>query len=444
MAGVRKSSISLQLMHEGIKKLLGPPTYQFIGVLALLFILVGLVASSAMMSMGVIGLAMVWVLHPQIKSNVQALLRQPVFWTIVLLFITWGISGLWSENTDYWANRMRMRLPFLLMPAGLLAIPRFDRKVYYPLLYGFFLLLSVICLCLLAWYLVNFSEITLAYKKGQVLPTPVMHIRFSLMVAYSVAIGITFLQEKWTWRYAWERGVQYFLTGFLILFLHILAVRSGLVALYGVLFYFLIREIVLRRRWWFGIMAALLMVVGMATAYFTLPSLQNKIDYTLYNLYHIRHDSNSTELSDSHRVGTIQAGLAMGNEAPILGVGVGDVRDKTEAYLQVNYPSVAGSGFTPQSQYVWQYASMGWVGLLLFIVVTLLPLFYKNGWKYALLGSFLAIAIPSFIIEQTLETQLGTAIYLVFLLMAARYYFIEDLSDHSRLHQPLVPLAGDN
>lgn len=422
-------------MHKGIKKLLGPPTYQFIGVLALLFILVGLVVSKAMMSMGVIGLAIIWVLHPKVKENVQALLKQPVFWTIVLLFITWGISGLWSENTDYWANRMRMRLPFLLMPAGLLAIPRFDRSVYYPLLYVFYFMLSAICIYLFAWYLVHFSDITLAYKKGQVLPTPVMHIRFSLMVAYCVAIGITFLQEKWTWRFPWERSLQYFLTGFLIVFLHVLAVRSGLVALYGVFFYFLIREIILRRRWWFGITAALLMVGGLAMAYLTIPSLQNKIDYTLYNIYHIRNDNNSTELSDSHRVGTIHAGLAMGKEAPLLGVGIGDVRDETEAYLQVNYPGVAGSGFTPQSQYVWQYASMGLLGLILFIVVTFLPLFYKNGWRYALLGSFLAIAIPSLIIEQTLETQLGTAIYLIFLLMAARYYFIEDPSDQTGQHQ---------
>ncbi|MGH1435672.1 MAG: O-antigen ligase family protein [Lewinella sp.] len=431
-------------MNEGIKKLLGPSTYQFIGVLALLFILVGLVVSSAMMSMGVIGLAIVWVLNPEVKQNLQNLLKHPVFWSIVLLFVVWGISGLWSENTDYWANRMRMRLPFLLMPAGLLAIPRFDRSVYYPLLYVFYFLLSAICLYLFAWYLLHFSEMTLAYKKGQVLPTPVMHIRFSLMVAYCVAIGITFLQEKWTWKYKWERAVQFFITGFLIVFLHVLAVRSGLVALYGVLFYFLIREIILRRRWWFGIITTLLLVGGMVTAYLTIPSLQNKIDYTLYNLYHIQHDNNSTELSDSHRVGTIQAGLAMGNEAPFLGVGIGDIRDETEVYLQANYPGVAGSGFTPQSQYVWQYAGVGWLGLLVFIAVTFLPLFYKNGWKYALLGSFLAIAIPSFIIEQTLETQLGTAIYLTFLLMGARFYLTTGLSDQKENDRAsFVPGVGN-
>ncbi len=64
-------------MKEGIKKLLRPFTCQFIGVLALLFILVGLVVSSAMMSMGVIGLAIVWVLNPKVKQNIQALLGHP-------------------------------------------------------------------------------------------------------------------------------------------------------------------------------------------------------------------------------------------------------------------------------------------------------------------------------------------------------------------------------
>lgn len=426
-------------MYLGIKKLLGLLNHQFIGVLSLLFLLVGLVASPVMMSIGVIGLAINWVINLEVKKNVQRLVRAPIFWTLVVLFFVWALSGLWSENLSYWSDRMRMRLPFLLMPAGLLALPRFDRRVYYTLLYLFFLLLSAICLYLFAWYLTDFTAITQAYKKGQVLPTPVMHIRFSLMVAYCVAIGITFIQEKWTFRFAWEKHLQYVLTGFLILFLHVLAVRSGLVALYGVFLYFLIREIIIRRRWLWGIMATLVMVGGLSLAYFSLPSLRNKVDYTLYNLYHIQRDNNSTELSDSHRVGTIQAGLSMGSSAPLVGVGIGDVRDETEVFLAANFPEVAGSGFTPQSQYIWQYAATGFLGLLLFAGVTLLPLFYQRGWQHALLGSFLAIALPSFLIEQTLETQLGTAIYLTFLLMAARHYLIKDHSHETNTPQPDVP-----
>lgn len=412
-----------------MKKLLQLLNHQFIGVLSLLFLLVGLLASPVMMSIGVIGLAINWVINIDFRENFLRFLRSPVFWSLSALFLVWLLSGLWSENTDYWANRMRMRLPFLLMPAGLLALPRFGREVYYPLLYIFFIIITATCLYLFGWYLSDFEQITFNYRKGQVLPTPVMHIRFSLMVAYAVAIGLTFLLESWQQFHAKERYFQLFSTVFLIIFLHILAVRSGLVALYGVFGYFLIRDILVGKKWRRAIIAAVVIIAGMTVAYQSIPSLKNKIDYTFYNIYHIQRNNNMTQLSDSHRVGTIQAGLDMGRRAPLLGVGIGDVRDETEIYLQQYFPAIAGSGFTPQSQFVWQYAGMGLIGLLIFMVVVFLPLFYQNGWKQPLLGSFLAIALPSFLIEQTLETQLGTAIYLTFLLMAARHYFIADHPD---------------
>ena len=74
------------------------------------------------------------------------------------------------------------------------------------------------------------------------------------------------------------------------------------------------------------------------------------------------------------------------------------------------------------------------MALLLFLAVVLLPLVYRQGWKQPLLGSFLAIGIPSLFIEQTWETQLGVAFYLTFLLMAIRFY------DHT--DAPLV--TGNN
>lgn len=425
-------------------KLLQLLNHQFIGVTALLFLVVGMVASPVMMSIGVIGLAINWVINVDVGKNVRRLLQSPVFWSIVALFLLWLLSGLWSENTDQWANRMRNRLPFLLMPAGVLALPRFDRGVYYPILYLFYLVITGVCLVLFCWYLIDFEQITLSYRKGHVLPTPVMHIRFSLMVAYAVAIGISFILERWYAFSQKERTFQFIATGFLIVFLHILAVRSGLVALYGVLGYFLFRDVVVGKKWGRAILATFLLSGGLWLAYRTIPSLKNKIDYTFYNLYHIRHNNNLADLSDTHRVGTIQAGLDMGRKAPILGVGVGDLQDETELYLKKNYPSIAGSGFTPQSQFVWQYAAMGIVGLLIFTIIVFLPLFYRAGWQQPLLGSFLAIAIPSFIIEQTLETQLGTAIYLTFLLMAARYYFIADHPDRKVwLPEPLRRFVTD-
>lgn len=396
--------------------------HQYLGVLALLFLLVGMLASTAMMSMGVIGLAINWVINRQVGHTVGQWARHPVLWGLVLLFGVMLASGLWSENAAYWVDRMRMKLPFLLLPAALLAIPRFDKQVYYPLLGFFVLLMAGTCAYLTGWYVFHFEAANAGYSRGQVLPTPVMHIRFSLMVAYSVAICFVLAREGWHLRWRWERGVWVVLGLFLLVFQHILAVRSGLVALYGVLFYFVVAYIFIARRWWQGVALAMLAVLVAAGTYHTIPSLRNKIDYTLHNLAEIRHQNIGAELSDPHRIGTIHAGLHLGQTHPWTGVGMGDIRDATEVFLQAHYPTIAGHGFTPQSQAVLFFAAIGWPGLLLFLAVVLLPLVYRQGWKQPLLGSFLAVGIPSLFIEQTWETQLGVAFYLTFLLMAMRFY----------------------
>lgn len=385
--------------------------------------MVGMIASTAMMSMGVIGLAINWVINRQVGRTLRQWSRNPVLWSLVALFGMLFLSGLWSENTTYWVDRMRMKLPFLLMPAALLAIPRFDRQVYYPLLGFFVLLMAAISGYLTGWYFSHFDVVNESYERGQVLPTPVMHIRFSLMVAYSVAICIVFVREGWHLRWRWERGVWALLGLFLLVFQHILAVRSGLVALYGVLFYFIAAYIVLERRWWQGLALVALLVLGGGVAYQTIPSLKSKIDYTRYNFHEFRNNNIGAELSDPHRIGTIHAGLYLGGTHPWTGVGVGDIRDETETFLQAHYPSIAGHGFTPQSQIVLFFAACGWPGVLVFLVTICLPLLYRRGWKYPLLGSFLAIGIPSLVIEQTWETQLGVAFYLTFLLMSVRHYY---------------------
>ncbi|MEZ4984141.1 MAG: O-antigen ligase family protein [Saprospiraceae bacterium] len=396
--------------------------HQYFGILALLFLLAGMVVSKAMMSMGMIGLAINWIINPEVGRYVRAWWRHPVLASLSIFFLALFVTGLWSEDTAYWVNRMRMKLPFLLMPAALLSIPRFDKQVYYPLLVFFMALVAAICVYLTGWYVWHFQDTNQAYAEGRVLPTPVMHIRFSLMVAYAAAIGISLAIDDWQWKWKQERWVYASLAVFLVLFLHILAVRSGLVAVYGMLVYFVVRYIVIYRRWWIGVLAIAGLLTGGVLAYYTVPSLQKKVDYTLYNLYHIRNGNLDPNLSDTHRIGTIHAGIHLGNTHFWTGVGYGDIREETEQFLQQYYPDVSGFSYTPQSQVVLVYAVGGIGGLLIFVGMLVVQWFYRSGWKAPLLGSLLAVLIPSFLVEQTLETQLGNTLYLVFLLMAVRYY----------------------
>ncbi len=399
-------------------------------LLACVVMLVGLIFSKVLLSMGMIGLVMNAVFDRRIGEHFRRFLGNPALLGLTLIFFIFLISGLNSTNTDWLIDRMRMKVPFLLMPFAVVAIPRFTRREYLGLLYFFLLLISGTCLSLMGWYFSHFGELTAAYRLGQVLPTPGMHIHFSLMTAFSVAIAWELIRQEFHWRYARvERGLQVGLLLFLTVFLHVLAVRSGLIVLYLILVYLLAHYVITGRRYVAGLAVVLLMAGSIALAYQYVPTLRNKVDYTFYNLNMIRSKTNLSELSDSYRVANMEAGFALGNAHPWTGVGIGDIRDETETYLREHYPELAGPGYMPQSQYLLTYAATGIFGLLFFIFVTVYPLWYRQGWRQPLFVAFHLLAFSVFVFEQLLETQVGTAIYVVFLVLSLRCNMDEE---HSR------------
>jgi len=400
---------------------------QYYCLLACVAMQVGMIFSKVLLSMGMIGLVMNAVFDRRIGEHFRRFRTNPMLVGLTLIFFMFVVSGLNSDNTDWLVDRLRMKLPFLLLPFAVVAIPRFGRREYLGLLYFFLLLIAGTCLVLIGRYVFHFEELTDAYRRGQVLPTPGMHIHFSLMTALSVAIAWELIRQRFHWRYArLERGLQAGMLLFLTVFLHILAVRSGLVVLYLMLLYLLGYYILSGRRYVTGLAIVLLMAGGIALAYQYVPTLRNKVNYTLYNLQMIRGKTNLKELSDSYRVANIEAGIALGNAHLWTGVGIGDIRDETEAYLEEHYPELAGPGYMPQSQYVLTYAACGIFGLLFFALATAYPLWHSRNWRRPLFTAFHVLAFSAFAFEQLLETQVGAAIYIVFAVLSIRSFMEEE------------------
>lgn len=396
--------------------------HQSVGVFGILMVLVSmLISADAWVSIGMMVLTANALFNRKIGANFRLFLQNRALVGLAAIFFSVLISGLWSENMDWWVNRSRMKLPFLLLPIAIVAIPRFDKRVYYSLLAVFFWVLVSICIYSIFLYLLDYKEITEAYKQGHVLYTPVMHIRFSLMVVYSILIGYHLLQEKFYFKFSFERWLLLAATVFLLIYIHILAVRSGLVSLYAVMGYLVIYWIAKSKRYILGIGFGLLVIIGIALTVRLVPTLWNKIGYTRWSLEQIAQGERLADLSDSYRLATIEAGIALGNQHPLLGVGFGDIKDATKAYLQQKYPALLQQIYMPQSEYVLFYAATGIVGLLLFIWATFQPLFYQKAFQHLLISGFHIIMIISFIVEQTLETQLGVGIYVMFTVLGVRY-----------------------
>ncbi len=408
--------------RKGLPRVFAWIDHQFIGVLAFLFIMVGMVVSEAMMSMGMIGLTASAVFHNQFRSNFRHFWRHQALVALTSVFLVYFISGLWSENLAWWMDRLRMKLPFLLVPFAVVAIPRFGRNTYLLLLYVFLLWIALAALYSLLLYALDYEAITWAYREGRVLPTPVQHVRFSLMVAFSVAIGAYLIRERYVWKYAWEHRLILVLTLFLMAYLHVLAVRSGLMALYAMLLYYAVLLVAERRKYLAAGVVTLAVVLAGMVAYRYVPSFQNRINYTLYTLRMFEKQEQISELSDARRIGSLYAAVEIMQTHPWLGVGAGDIRDATDRYLQRNYPDLAGHQLMPHNQFLLVGAATGIIGLLVFTWGMLWPLAYRRAWRDPLFTAFHILVFSSFLVEHTIETQLGTAFYILFVLMALRCF----------------------
>lgn len=396
--------------------------HQSVGIFGVLMVLVSmLISADAWTSIGMMVLTANAVFNKNITSNFKIFTQNRALIALTSIFFIVLLSGLWSENTEWLLNRLKMKLPFLLMPFAIIAIPKFDRKVYYPILSVFFWVTVIICMYSIGLYLIDYKATTEAYRQGHVLFTPVMHIRFSLIVAYCIVIGGWLFYEKYYIKFPAERWLLLAATGFLFIYIHILAVRSGLVSLYLVSGYLVIWWVIKSKRYVIGAGLAGLLILGAVLAVRFVPTLWNKYHYMQWSFYQFQRGEDLAKLSDSYRFVTIKAGIDLGNANPLLGVGFGDMKDETKAYLAEHYPDLLQEIYMPQSEYVLFYAATGIIGLLLFTWATFQPFFYQNAWQHLLVGSFHVIMIVSFIVEQTLETQLGTAIYVMFAVMGIKF-----------------------
>lgn len=401
--------------------------HQSVGVFGILMVLVSmLISADAWTSIGMMVLTANAVFNKNITSNFKIFTQNRALLALTLIFFIVLISGLWSTNTAWLLDRLKMKLPFLLMPFAIVAIPNFSKKTYYPILAVFFWITVLICLYSISLYILNYDAMNAAYKQGQVLFTPVMHIRFSLMVAYAIVIGYWLSVERFYFKFPIERWLLLIATAFLFIYIHILAVRSGLVSLYAVIAYFIIYLFIKSKRYILGASLAVLIIIAGVLAMRFVPTLWNKYNYMRWSINQFQRGEDLAILSDSYRFGTIIAGVEIGNKNPVLGVGFGDIKDATHAYLQQHYPALSSEHYMPQSEYVLFYAATGIIGLLLFIWATLQPFFYQNAGQHLLVGSFHVMMIGSFIVEQTLETQLGTAIYVMFAVMGIRFLMKRD------------------
>jgi len=348
------------------------------------------------------------------------------------------VSGLWSEHLNLYWKTLVLNAPFLFLPFAIGSVKPFSVKTFTGILYAFIAILFLSSLFVLGNYALHFNEINESIRRGSAIPVPHHeHIRYSLMLVFACVSACHLLLEQRVLKYSWEKYLQGALASYFILVIHILSVRSGLLALYVCLGFGLIYFVIQRKKYLQGLMALGLLVLLSISAYEFMPSLKNKISYMDYDL-HKSKEGALNGYSDAGRMQSIKMGQQIIASAPVWGVGAGDYKPAMDSLYKHEFPEVDTAFYKlPHNQFLFSWGSCGLLGLAALLFSMIFPWCYRKNYKDFLLTSFLLISATSLMFEHTLETQVGIAFYLILFLSILNYR--KAISDEAQVDKARIP-----
>ncbi len=207
----------------------------------ILLILIGLPLSKFLMSIGQFVLLGSWLAEGDWKDKWKKNKLSFLFWVLVSFFILHLIGLLWTSNFEYALHDLKIKLPLLWFPLLFFTTKHsLSKKEIYIILWIFVIsVLIASIICLFIWLGIT------KYKVVDVRDISIFnsHIRFALMIDLSIAFLFyySFLENKKKWI-----PLKLIFAVWLIIFLFIMQSVTGIIILFLILLYFLIRNIFLK------------------------------------------------------------------------------------------------------------------------------------------------------------------------------------------------------
>ncbi len=332
-------------------------------------------------------------------------------WPFFLIYGILLVSGFWSANTERWLSLLRVNLPYIFLPLAFFLWPEFLGERRHLFQQQFIFAGVVLSLYLGVYFILHMNEVLLRIAEGGFFPVPVHHVRTSLFLALS---GL-FCWDEVGRRRRRSKGLLLY-SGFLlvlILGIHLLAVRTGLLLFYaGTILTLLLNKNFHSKR---GIFWLVTLVMMMAIAILFIPTLHEKWTYFQEDIRN--YDSASWWFySDAVRWKSNVIGWEIARSAPWWGVGIGDVLEEVHFYF-----------YQQEHIRIWEYPHNLWItflagsgvvgfALLNLALTRLFQVFYRHT-SIAFIIIFI-IYLISCLVENTLLTSLGSISFVIITLLA--------------------------
>jgi O-antigen ligase len=348
-------------------------------------------------------------LHKNFLQQLLSFLRNPFLVGISCLFFIPLVSWFWTEDKEMWMRFARIKLPLFLFPLAFAGRWQLSSKQWRWIAHCFLLLVFAGCCWSLWQYLQNMKEIHGQYLRAKIFATPLEndHVRFSLVVCIAAICSLLLLKQG---IYKSSRIYLFILFFALSTYLHVLSARTGLLCLYIFLIAYALHLIFWskNRKWVVPVMSILIAMP--VAAWFVFPTFQNRIRYNIYDLTNVTKDRYVPGANDGNRILSLKAGWAVLKDYPF-GVG-GDVVIMTYQWYDRNLPHMKETDkLFPSSEPLMYGGFFGWIGLILFFVIMVLPFFEKTKRNYFFWAVLNFVMAFSFLFDIGLEAQFGVFIY---------------------------------
>lgn len=359
--------------------------------------------------------------------------NRPFFiFSFCYLFLLLGFF--YSSNLNYLLERLQIKLPLLLYALIIPSIGELSCRQKKNIFYSLIASLVLAAMGILVNYALHFDAINQLYLESKIMPGPINHIRFSLLVVF----GIYFIYNRlFSSNFSTHEKQLILVSGiFLVVFLHIYSVRSGLLCLYLMLGATLVNYVIRTRNYKVFIISCVVMALIGFSSILLSPTFKNKVLNTRadVNVYSSKQDPNYNSLST--RMVSYEIALDIFREHPLLGCGQGDLRDRNEQLFREKYPSVIVP-IIPHNQFLYYLAATGLLGVLTFLISFTALLWWQKNYRVEFILITYLILLVAFQFEAMLETQLGVACTVIMLLLA--WVFSRARSGHP--HQGLTVTA---
>lgn len=340
-------------------------------------------------------------------SSFKLLFSNYAYLAVATLFIVHVISGINSEHGGAWIHQLTLKIPFLAFPIIFLnrpAVSKLEYRNLYLCLIGISLLSAI---QVSINYALNYEAITYAIGSGHTIPTPTHHTRYSVMVAVAVLASIILNISDFDLTHR-ARKILSAAGVLLFVFLHVLSIRSGLVALYGGTFVLGVIYLIKKKKIFLLSLFILSLFAIPFIAYNTISSFYNKVHYTMYDLK-MHKEGKGENYSDSERLLSIKTGLRLIKENPVLGTGIGDLEEQVKSIYLDEYKKTIVK--LPHNQFVLSTAGMGVLLGFIYTLCFIIPLLYRENYSDLFLLSFFIALTLLCLVEKPLERSSFIAFY---------------------------------